>query len=292
MSDNLLDPQQWETSARNSADGTVVELDLPRADDQGVFHIPQANGQHNGEPTKGAVALYDSGMSADANIGISDRIVPDAGRRNADVDVTRSVRPGRVVLGGGVVNPTQSWPEAATVGMGSLNLRKLEEQLTLPANLDTHSYGELKKCINTVESALKATNWQRALDKATRLCFTVLVIAFIMARHADPTFPALADWGVIARMRSPFLNGRECLVEHQDRAAGEPLWQAKCFEDDQLFLGTGQDANTLFIKNADNTWTKLDLLVTPEVRAALEGRFDTERQSASINNQIWRQLAE
>ena len=59
---------------------------------------------------------------------------------------------------------------------------------------------------------------------------------------------------------------------------------------DQLFPGSDHDQRTLYIKNSNDTWTKLDLPMTTEMHKSLLARFNMERETRTLNDQIWRQL--
>lgn len=179
--------------------------------------------------------------------------------------------------------------------MTVLDLDQMQTQLTLPADQDvSHTFEEVSKCIETVDHALQGTNWRMALDHLTKLTFTILIIAFIMARRAHPDFPSLADWGVIARMRGPFLRDR-CLYENPRRKTGEPRWSPRCFPDSQLMLGTGVDHGTLYIKNSNDTWTRLKMLVSEDINKWITGQLEREQtselQTNKFNTEMWDEVA-
>lgn len=192
-----------------------------------------------------------------------------------------------VVISPAITQPPIPLPTRSTV---SLNMDEMQNCLRLPATKPSYTFANLQKGIKTIETALHGTDWKRALDEATRLCFTILMIAFIMARHAHPLFPSLPDWGVIARMRTPLLRD-DCLYENTTRKSGEPFWHSSCFIDGQLMLGTDGDSHTLYIKNANNTWTRLQMDVSPEVQKVIEQRIQRIQKdgadATAIDNKIW-----
>lgn len=180
----------------------------------------------------------------------------------------------------------------------ALDLEQMEHALTLHETTLELSipYEEVDKCIDVVHNVMQSMNWRVAFDELTKLCFTSMIIAFIMARRAYPEFPSLADWGVIARMRAPFLRD-ECLFENPRRADSEPRWAAKCFPDGQLMLGTGADHRTLYIKNSNDTWTRLKMMIVSAdinkwINAQLERERDTDANAVKYNTKIWEGLGE
>lgn len=172
----------------------------------------------------------------------------------------------------------------------SMSLESLRKNLSEGTKETEYEFKELEQCITTVENALRGTNWEKAMDEATRLCFSCLWIAFIMARHAHPTFPAMADWSVMARMKMPLLSG-QCLFESKTRKSWEPRWDASCFHDGQLVLGEGMDESQLYVKTDGGRWTRVDLVVSTEIKKVMDETLKKEQaafsSSQNIDNSIW-----
>lgn len=184
--------------------------------------------------------------------------------------------------------------------MTNIHLTKLSEMLKQPATATSFQYGDLKNCISVVETALRGTNWEQALKEATQLCLSCLWIAFMMARHAHPTFPNMADWGVIARMKTPLLCTK-CLFEDTKRELGAPRWHASCFTDGQLFHGEGMDEHQVYVKTDTDKWVRvMGMITSPEVKEMLEKRITAEdsqygtygsSKSVEKANEIWKSVA-
>lgn len=178
----------------------------------------------------------------------------------------------------------------STTGV-AVTLGALQNPDALLPETRSHSFDELRDCINTVETALRGTNWERALNDATRMAFACLWIAFVMARHAHPTFPTVADWGVLARMKTPLLS-RRCLYERRGRKYGEPQWDASCFHANQLTLGTDSDSEQLYIES-NGQWIRSQLGVSPGIGKAMVDQLLEEQKAFSsgagykIDNELW-----
>lgn len=191
----------------------------------------------------------------------------------------------------GVVQDETTYHGIADLEQGPLDLDVMQAALTLnEAEAPSYTFEQVAKCIQTVDTALQGTNWEGALDHVTRLCFTVLIITFIMARRAYPGFPALADWGVIARMQGPYLS-QNCLYTDANSKSGEPRWAAACFPNDQLMLGTGVDHKTLYIKNSNDTWTRLKMLASSDIVKWIEQQVEREKTdeliTVKMNTEFW-----
>lgn len=177
-----------------------------------------------------------------------------------------------------------------------LNIDSVMQKLNEPANATSYEYDDLRKCIDTVESALRGTNIEAALDEAVRLCFSCLWIAFVMAKHAHPDFPTMADWGVLARMKTPFT--KTCISEDVHREPGAPMWHASCFHDGQLVLGTGTDSKQLYEKGRGGQWSRVDMQVSTDIQEMMiknvqdaQTQFAGTTPSQAIDNSIWNLVA-
>lgn len=191
-------------------------------------------------------------------------------------------------------------PPALVTGMVPIDIDNVMQSLNNPNEglsyrdqKESYEFEELRNCINTVETALRGTNWEQALHEATRLAFSCLWIGFIMAKHAHPTFPTMADWGVLARMKTPFLTKR-CLYERRDRKYGEPQWDASCFHEGQLVLGTDADADQLYLRTKQGRWARVQLEVSADIKQMMVTQLKREQDrysgepSHEIDSQIWK----
>lgn len=181
---------------------------------------------------------------------------------------------------------------------GSVNIDQIMNALNDPTQggdtAESYKFEDLRACINTVETALRGTNWEQALNDATRLAFSCLWVGFSMARHAHPTFPSMADWGVLARMKTPLLSKR-CLYERQNRKFGEPQWDASCFHEGQLVLGTDDDSEQLYVRTKSGRWSRVQLAVSPDIKDLMIKQLKSEQtrytgdddDSTRIDNELW-----
>lgn len=168
-----------------------------------------------------------------------------------------------------------------------LNLVNVEEAFSDKFENDL-SFDQLKKCIDTLSKALRGnTNWENTLNEITRLCFTVLWILFIMARHVHPDFPMMADWAILSRFKQSSMSPK-CLFENQNRKAGEPRWHPSCFPDGELVLGSGADNNNLYLKTSDHTWVRVDFKPSTLFASLLKKKIEERTNSFSkIDQKIW-----
>lgn len=189
--------------------------------------------------------------------------------------------------------------EAAEVEIKTAKLEKdeydlvsIQRNLRMGDNKKSEGYDVeyLQGCIKNISEILRGADWERALDDITRLSFTALWILFIMARHAHPSFPMLADWGVIIRFKRPLL-ATGCLFQSGHKP-GEPEWAAKCFNQGELVLGSGGDQCRLFIRNKSETWSRLDLEpsdgIVKKMRERLKIHTEGYQTSHQIDEDIWK----
>lgn len=172
-----------------------------------------------------------------------------------------------------------------------INITEMQDALKLPEAEDAHySFERVAECIETVDRALQGTNWKMALGHVTHLCFSALLVTFIMAQRAHPDFPSLGEWGVIARMRNPFPSD-QCIYENPHRKPGEPRWSADCFSDDTLLLGTGGDQKILYINSPDKKWTRLAMPVGEAIKKYITAQLDREDETSAnanaYNEALW-----
>ena len=130
-------------------------------------------------------------------------------------------------------------------------------------------FDALKKCVTTVEKALHGTDWEKAMKEVTRLCFSSLWIAFTMARRVHPTFPTIADWSVLQRMKSPQNLRKGCLYERKNPKYGEPKWDASCFEAGHIELGTDSDIDSIYVRSSTGKWERTEYSATAETKNLL-----------------------
>lgn len=188
-------------------------------------------------------------------------------------------------------DPVLFGESASKSGFVGVDFKQLSDNLReADPNTEEYSYTELKHCIKTVETALRGTDWETALNEATRLCFSILWIGFVMAKHAHPSFPTMADWGVIARMRMPLLKER-CLFENMNRNSGEPRWHPSCFGEGALMLGTGVDQKVLYVKSSSSKWVRVALELSESFVGILGDRLkkaqESQESSQEIDQNIW-----
>lgn len=167
-----------------------------------------------------------------------------------------------------------------------------QEALRATDSSESHSFEKLSRCIDRLAGALRGnTNWETKLGEIARLCFTVLWVLFIMAQHAHPTFPVMADWAILARLKQPMLI-QKCIYENTSRKRNEPLWHASCFANGQLVFGSGSDSETLYINLTDQpSWTRLNLKPSSAFAELLRTKFNTETRetesSIAVDSGIW-----
>lgn len=150
------------------------------------------------------------------------------------------------------------------------------------------TFDDAKKCIEKVYEALHGnTNWKESLTEIARLCYTVLWILFIMARHVHPNFPMMADWAILSRFKGQSLT-QKCVFENSNRQPGEPRWHPSCFADGELVLGTDMDSRNLYLKAPNQSWVRLDLQPSQEFQKILIQKRQQQTENVnSVDQTIW-----
>lgn len=114
----------------------------------------------------------------------------------------------------------------ATIGSGN---RRVQPATTF----------DVLNCIRKLGNDLKAPS--TVYQEMARLAFFRVRALNALARHLHPSFPKLADWAMMARLKGGCFSPLTCLKANpRAQSTGEPEFAAKCFAAGNYMIGTDE----------------------------------------------------